>query len=314
MALKKCSSCKEQKSSDAYSKSKLAKDGLANQCKVCAKECAKEWREKNRYDGILITEKNCSTCEKIKNTDCFYKDKSRKDGFANKCKDCIKQYRIENRETLCVYAMKQNLMLSNKEKVFVDGKTCSNCKEYRTRDKFWKSKHYIDGLYGCCIDCKKRIESSEHRKLTRCKNARDWYLNNKDYALEYAREWDKNKRNTNHAYRLRRNVMHAINNKLKNKAFNSTSLTKAIFKHLNYTEEQLKLHLESLFEPWMNWGNWGKYNPNKKTWQIDHIIPQSKLPFSDFNDENFQKCWALSNLRPLETIANIKKGDRLIAA
>lgn len=80
--------------------------------------------------------------------------------------------------------------------------------------------------------------------------------------------------------------------------------------HLPYLVEELKSHIESLWESWMTWDNYGSYDYNRKTWQIDHIVPQSKLPYSSMNDENFQKCWALSNLRPLETIANIKKSNK----
>jgi hypothetical protein len=29
-------------------------------------------------------------------------------------------------------------------------------------------------------------------------------------------------------------------------------------------------------------------------------------------DENFQKCWALDNLQPLEAIENLKKGNRVL--
>ena len=49
---------------------------------------------------------------------------------------------------------------------------------------------------------------------------------------------------------------------------------------------------------------------DKKTWQIDHIISQSKLPYTSMSDDNFNKCWALENLQPLEAIANIKKSNK----
>jgi hypothetical protein len=84
---------------------------------------------------------------------------------------------------------------------------------------------------------------------------------------------------------------------------------RVVFSYLPYTAEQLKVHLESQWEPWMNWDNYGKYDSNRLTWQIDHITPQSALPFSSFQEENFQKLWALDNLRPLEVIENIKKGS-----
>lgn len=83
------------------------------------------------------------------------------------------------------------------------------------------------------------------------------------------------------------------------------------FDNLPYTVQQLKDHLEKQFESWMNWSNYGGRNDSKiKSWTIDHIIPQSKFPYKSLNDSLFQECWALSNLRPLEKIENIRKGNR----
>ncbi|MGI0058729.1 MAG: hypothetical protein ACREBJ_03080 [Nitrosotalea sp.] len=73
---------------------------------------------------------------------------------------------------------------------------------------------------------------------------------------------------------------------------------------------ELKEHLEKQFEPWMNWQNHGRAVIDKRTWQIDHIVSQSKLPYASMEDENFQKCWALNNLRPLESFENIKKSNK----
>ena len=93
---------------------------------------------------------------------------------------------------------------------------------------------------------------------------------------------------------------------------------KSIWKHLPYTAISLKEHLEKLFEPWMTWSNHGVYRPSNWndadvttwTWQIDHIIPQSKLPYTSMQDTNFQKAWALENLRPLSAKQNIIDNNR----
>lgn len=77
--------------------------------------------------------------------------------------------------------------------------------------------------------------------------------------------------------------------------------------YLDYTMEDLRYHLESKFATWMNWDNWGAFNGKTRTWQIDHITPQSSFPYVDLEDPNFTKCWALSNLRPLETVDNLRK-------
>lgn len=89
-------------------------------------------------------------------------------------------------------------------------------------------------------------------------------------------------------------------------------------KYLPYTIQELKQHLENQFESWMNWNNWGEYRKSWNdqdsttwTWQIDHITPQSKLPYTSMEDENFKKCWALENLRPLSAKRNVIEGSRL---
>jgi hypothetical protein len=88
-----------------------------------------------------------------------------------------------------------------------------------------------------------------------------------------------------------------------------TNKNGSIMKYLPYTIEELRKHIENLWEPWMHWNNYGGMSNDKnKTWWIDHIIPQSKLRYTSMNDPNFVKCWGLPNLRPLEKIANIKKG------
>jgi 5-methylcytosine-specific restriction endonuclease McrA len=70
----------------------------------------------------------------------------------------------------------------------------------------------------------------------------------------------------------------------------------------------------------MNWNNHGKYNaktwddndPSTWTWQVDHIIPRSDLPYTSMEDDNFKKCWSLDNLRPLSAKQNIIEGSQKI--
>lgn len=78
------------------------------------------------------------------------------------------------------------------------------------------------------------------------------------------------------------------------------------FDYLPYTPQQLKEHLEEQFEPWMTWENYGGRNDSpRKTWQIDHVKPQASYSFMSMDDPEFQECWALENLRPLEKIENM---------
>jgi len=121
----------------------------------------------------------------------------------------------------------------------------------------------------------------------------------------------KTMRRQNPVERLKHGIGCLVRHALKSRGISKNGI--AIFKHLSYTAEQLKAHLESLWEPWMSWSNYGgRANNKKKTWHIDHIKPQSSFNFTSVEDGNFQKCWALENLRPLEKIANMKKGCKNI--
>jgi len=80
------------------------------------------------------------------------------------------------------------------------------------------------------------------------------------------------------------------------------------FEALPYTVEELKSHIESLWEPWMNWDNYGGcLNCKKRTWHIDHIICHNKFKYKTLNEPDFISCWALDNLRPLEKHENARR-------
>jgi len=64
-------------------------------------------------------------------------------------------------------------------------------------------------------------------------------------------------------------------------------------KLMPYTLDELKTHLERLWEPEMTWEN-----HTIDGWHIDHIIPVSSFEFNQVEDQGFKDCWALNNLMP----------------
>jgi hypothetical protein len=105
-------------------------------------------------------------------------------------------------------------------------------------------------------------------------------------------------------------VRHAL------RANGSSKKGKSVFEHLPYDVNDLKIHLESQFESWMSWDNWAQYNAQTWddndqttwTWQIDHIKPCSTFKYTSMEDDLFQKCWVLENLRPYSAKQNIVDG------
>ena len=98
---------------------------------------------------------------------------------------------------------------------------------------------------------------------------------------------------------MRKSVSNSINKALKSNSSSKNGIS--CLKYLSYTILELKFHLESLFEPWMNWSNWGIYDkkswndkdPSTWKWNIDHIIPQSKLPY-----KSIRRCFQSWNADP----------------
>lgn len=58
----------------------------------------------------------------------------------------------------------------------------------------------------------------------------------------------------------------------------------------------------------MTWENYGPWRAHECTWNIDHIVAQSKFLFDSADHEEFKKCWNLSNLRPVSARFNTMKG------
>ena len=104
------------------------------------------------------------------------------------------------------------------------------------------------------------------------------------------------------AKRISATLRDAIKNALKKRGIQKR---KPSFEMLDYTPEQLREHLEKQFDKKMNWDNYGSY------WHVDHIVPQARLSYTSTDEVNFQRCWSLENLQPLEALTNLLKSDKL---
>lgn len=128
---------------------------------------------------------------------------------------------------------------------------------------------------------------------------KEWKIKNKEKVKIYLKQWRKNARLNNSKYKLRCNISTAISRSLKGNK-HGVSWENIV----GYSLFELKNHLENKFMDGMAWENYGK-------WHIDHKIPIASFVFSEPEDSEFKKCWALSNLQPLWAIDNLKKGASL---
>ncbi len=222
-----------------------------------------------------MKEKKCSKCNQTKAISGFGKNKKGKYGVRPECNLCRKSNRKHNKDKQKEYREKNKEYYTEYNKQYRE-----NNKEYF---KEW------------------RENNKEHIKK--------WRLANKDKIRKSQKAWLKDKRENDVCFNLRERVSCSVRQTLRRQGATKGG---SVFDHLPYTPQQLKKHLESQFESWMSWDNWGVYDGNNKVWHIDHIYPQSKLPFDNLKHPNFKKCWALENLMPIEARENLSKGAKLI--
>lgn len=252
-------------------------------------------------------------CGEEKNINCF---RLKKNGlFDSWCLNCRsiynkeynKKYRITNKEK--IKNEKKKYTIENKKDIKIYQK------KYRKNNKN-KKQQYQKIYY---LNNKEEIKKNQKEYRKNNKNSinkknKKFYNDNRDHIRYYQKEYVKNKIKNNIFFKLHMNISSKIRNILnKNK---SNKNRKSFIKYIPYTVEELYIHLESQFEPWMTRDNQGVYrikdwddnNPSTWRWQIDHIIPQSDLPYKSMEDDNFKKSWDLSNLRPYSAKQNLLDG------
>jgi len=249
--------------------------------------------------------KICYKCKMGKDKSAFCKDKNRKDGLHIWCKKCSKEHRQEHKEELKEY--RKQYRETNKKRISEYHKQYAQSEDGKQKLQEYSLKYYKEKKAEINKKHRKHYKNNKERVITKQK---EYKQGNIEKVRETLTKYIRNRRRKDPSYRLRGNVSSVIYKALKHN--NSDKYGVSCFKHLKYNSEDLRQHLESLWEPWMNWDNYGPHIQNKQTWQIDHIIPQSKLPYTSMEDENFQKCWVLENLRPLESFENIKKSNKII--
>lgn len=213
--------------------------------------------------------KICKLCKIEKELEDFYKGNA-------KCKSCY------------IQKVKNN--------------TNANRDKRRTYSKKWREEN-SEKCYQ--LGKKWREENKEYITLSK----KEYYLNNKEkidsYQLNYrienkekSNEYYKNRKLNNPLYKLTCNIRTVICGCFKRNSHKKKSKTQEI---LGCSFDDLKAHLESKFEPWMNWSNHGLYNGELNYgWDIDHIVSIHLAK----NQEEVIRLNHYTNLQPLCSYIN----------
>ena len=193
--------------------------------------------------------------------------------------------------------------------MILEKKTCNTCKETKDLSEFEffkKDKKYRNK----CNECRKEY-LKEYRKTINFKQADLKYRKSEKYqitrkkrreTLEFKEKTkiDFNERmKTDNLFALKTKISKNIRKYISKKGFIKKSKTTDI---LGCSYEEFLNHLESLFEPWMNWENKGLHERGRFNygWDIDHIIPLSSAK----TEEEVIKLNHYTNLQPLCSCIN----------
>lgn len=201
-------------------------------------------------------------------------------------------------------------------------KNCTTCLLMKPFSDFSKRLASPDGMSPKCKHCsnqygiiyreknadelskKRKIvlnSRTEEQKLLKVAYDREYNRKNSVRINEHRKQYNKNKRKSDTAYRLSEN----LRSRLYKVTAGITKVGSAVH-DLGCDINEFKLYIESKFQPGMTWENYGI-----KGWHVDHIIPLAT--FNLENREEFIQAAHYTNLQPLWAEDNLKKGSKVPA-
>lgn len=216
--------------------------------------------------------KKCGKCKIFLEESLFNKCSTKKDGLSSYCKKCNKEYHKNNKEKRKQYKK-------------------PTAEDYRNN---YKEKREI-----ILKNRKKRIESMSDSELDKIKEYnKNWRQSSR--GKKWKSEYSRKKYKTDQNVRLRNNLRKRIREELFKDGSKKSLKT---YELLGCDLNQLKKHLESLFQKGMKWENYGI-----KGWHIDHIKPCASFDLTKIKEQ--KECFHYSNLQPLWWFENLSKGSK----
>lgn len=182
-------------------------------------------------------------------------------------------------------------------------KHCYKCDEWKQLSYFYNNKNSLDKLTYECKACSLK-QSNSYRKENP-EIGKLWVQNNPDKvktAQDRFSQTDKRKQYWKQpSISLRQRISGSMRKSLVcgKKGHHWESL-------VGYTLHDLETRLKQTMPDGYSWDDISGLH-------IDHIIPLSVFNITDEHSLDFKRCWALSNLRFLPALENIKKSDKLFA-
>jgi hypothetical protein len=169
---------------------------------------------------------------------------------------------------------------------------CNDCRHNRGRVRYKAHQSECDAANAEWV--------RTHADRVRARN-RAWYSRNKEMVK---------KRTAENTRAFRKTVLGKLHTALRSSVRRilggNSGAGDLVSLYLGCNQYELKTHIESLWQPTMNWGNYGYSG-----WHVDHIIPVASVK-SESDIEQIKRVCHYTNLRPLWAKDNLSKGAKLI--
>lgn len=228
-------------------------------------------------------------------------------GDLKKCKQCLifkEKNEFFKRDGICKFCIKENRRVKAEirdiDKLPKDYKKCNMCGVVKNRSDF--KSHSVFCKDPCQKIHNKQYREQNYESIIEVEKIN--YEKNKDKISFRNNEYKKRKRKSDPIYKFMSNFSNYVYINLRNQNFSKNNNSCREWLPSGSPEKYIE-HIELQFISEMSWENHGK------TWHIDHIIPQSLLKYSSYDDLNFKICWDKENLKPLLKEENFKKSNKL---
>lgn len=243
--------------------------------------------------------KVCTKCKEDKSLGDYYKNRLCKFGVESKCSICkskyAKQHYIENKSEISIRCKKY--ISNNKEKVSerLSKYEKNNKQKIAIRKKLYREKNIEK------ITKKQKLYKSKNKDIISIKN-KIYASNNKEKIAKRICLWARKKRKDCPLQKVKDNLRARTYQAFKNKKWHKGGPTELL---LGVSFEIARLHIEKQFTKGMTWNNNGK---GQGKWNIDHSIPISSAK----TEQEMEILCHYSNLKPMWSIENIKKSNKII--
>ena len=188
MDSKKCNKCGEVKAFSEFHLSKLGRDGRHSHCKACQRESGREFGRRTAAANEAAPVdpagkiKECSQCGEEKPLLEFGKDKYKKDGYRNICKDC-RRPAVKKSAMAYHYRHKEKVNAAQREKY------ARNADRYNAaaRAKRLDPKHRDHILARERAANRRRMSKPENREKARKACLSHYYRNKPIYRAAWSR-------------------------------------------------------------------------------------------------------------------------------